>query len=211
MIPPCQRKPRTRNAAATREAMLVSARRHFARDSYDNVGLREIARDVGVDPALVGRYFGGKEQLFTEAVRGGDKDMMRDVTGEGLPAHFASMLLDPDVQDPGARDVDVERIMILLRSASSPKASEIIWDTIDSDILAPIVNVLDGPGRDVRASLSFAVLMGIAIMRTVMPGGSLKSADCGELRERLTALFAAALAPDAEEDSAPRLHPRPAI
>src|SRR5271169_5423013 len=63
-------KVRRRNAAATRQAILVSARRAFARAGYDGVGLREIAQGAGVTAMMVNRYFGSKERLFKEVVAG---------------------------------------------------------------------------------------------------------------------------------------------
>ncbi len=42
------RPPRQRNAAATREAILQSARRAFAKAGYDGAGVREIASGAGV-------------------------------------------------------------------------------------------------------------------------------------------------------------------
>lgn len=197
MIPPIQ--SRSRNAAATRRAILDSARRHFARESYDHVGLREIARDAGVDPALIGRYFGGKEQLFMEAVRGADEDIMRGVTREDLPAHFAALLMEDGHRDPGeadARDAEVDRLLILLRSVSSPKAGEIIRAAIDEDILKPVAAVLDGPDGEMRATLGFAVLMGAGILRTALGVEPLSGADREAMRPHLTRLFAAALALD---------------
>src|SRR5690348_8135347 len=65
---PKSAKHRPRNAAATREAILESARRAFAAHGYDAAGVREIARDAGVTAMLVNRYFGSKEQLFEEVV-----------------------------------------------------------------------------------------------------------------------------------------------
>ena len=56
-------RPRPRNAAATRTAILEAARERFAAESYDDVGMRDIARDVGVDAALISRYFGSKDDL----------------------------------------------------------------------------------------------------------------------------------------------------
>ncbi len=191
MVQTRQRAPRTRNAAATREAMLVAARRHFARDSYDNVGLRDIARAVGVDPALVGRYFGSKEQLFIESVRGG-RALMKEVSRDGLVEHFTSLFLDDNV-DRDAADVEIDRILILLHSASSPKASRIIRDTIDEDILVPIERLLDGEDARLRATLCMAVLMGAGIMRNAVANDALHTADPGVLRTRLRALFSAAL------------------
>src|SRR5512143_1362524 len=59
---------RRRDAAATREAILEAATRHFAARGYDRAGVREIAADVGVNAALVNRYFGSKEGLFAEVI-----------------------------------------------------------------------------------------------------------------------------------------------
>ena len=62
------RPVRPRNAAATRAAILNSARQAFARAGYDGVGVREIAEGAGVTAMLVNRYFGSKERLFAEVV-----------------------------------------------------------------------------------------------------------------------------------------------
>ena len=59
---------RRRNAAATREAILQSARVAFARSGYDGAGVREIAESAGVTAMMVNRYFGSKEKLFAEVV-----------------------------------------------------------------------------------------------------------------------------------------------
>ena len=67
---PAPEQTRQRNAAATREAILRAARCHFLTDSYESVGLRDIAGAACVDVALVGRYFGGKEELFRQVLRG---------------------------------------------------------------------------------------------------------------------------------------------
>lgn len=195
MVPPISCAPRIRNAAATREAMLASARRHFARESYDHVGLREIAGDAGVDPALVSRYFGSKEQLFKQALRGDDKHMMAGVTREALPGHLAGLLMDEGASCE-VTSAKIDRLLILLRSASSPQASEIVRDAIDEDILSPIAEIAAGPDAAMRASLCMAVVMGCGILRTAMAIDPLCGADPARLRDRLIALFTAALAED---------------
>ena len=70
MSPRTTRSPRPprRDAAATRAAILASARRHFAARGYEHAGVRDIAAEAGVTAALVNRYFGTKEQLFREAL-----------------------------------------------------------------------------------------------------------------------------------------------
>ena len=50
-----------------REAILAAARTAFARDGY-STSLRGIARDAGVDPALVHHYFPSRTVLFAKAV-----------------------------------------------------------------------------------------------------------------------------------------------
>ena len=61
--------PRKRNAEATRAAILDAAKTHFARSGYDLTSLRDIAAEASADVALIKRYFGGKEALFTEALK----------------------------------------------------------------------------------------------------------------------------------------------
>nr|WP_300340949.1 TetR family transcriptional regulator [Actinomyces sp.] len=64
--------PRGRRAAGSpdaREAILKAARTAFARDGY-NTSLRGVAREAGVDAALVHHYFPDRAQLFMAAVTG---------------------------------------------------------------------------------------------------------------------------------------------
>ena len=58
---------RTRNAQETRADILAAARTRFGADGYERTTLRAVAADVGVDPALVIRYFGSKQDLFAAA------------------------------------------------------------------------------------------------------------------------------------------------
>ncbi|MFT4067623.1 TetR/AcrR family transcriptional regulator [Paraburkholderia sp.] len=65
------RRPRGRPAcsdAGGADALLRSARRAFARSGYDATSVREIARESGVDPALVAHHFGSKAALWIAVV-----------------------------------------------------------------------------------------------------------------------------------------------
>src|SRR5215510_212651 len=62
-----QGEPTPRRSDATRAAILTAARERFAADGYDRATIRAIAGDAAIDPALVMRYFGNKEQLFAAA------------------------------------------------------------------------------------------------------------------------------------------------
>lgn len=183
--------PRTRNAAATRDAMLRAARRRLLLESYENVGLRDIAGDAGVDVALVSRYFGSKEDLFREVI-GKDKGDWLDpkVDVADLPAWLACLATEQ--HDPDDHD-DVERLLILLRSVSSPKAAAIVRESVQGNVLEPLTNLLSGPDAEIRASLALSVLMGTAIVRTIMGMEPLCACDPDSVRARLTRLLTAAL------------------
>jgi AcrR family transcriptional regulator len=52
----------------TRGEIIDAARRVFAAKGYDGASLRGVAREAGVDPALVHHYFDGKASLFVAAM-----------------------------------------------------------------------------------------------------------------------------------------------
>lgn len=101
--------PRPRNANATRQAILEAARERFCAESYDDVGMRDVARDVGVDAALISRYFGSKEDLFLSVLDSckNGRDLM-----EGDRADFGQRLATEVVFGEAARcDADPTGIL----------------------------------------------------------------------------------------------------
>ena len=56
-------------ASATRQQLIITARRLFAAGPYAQVSLRQIAREAGVDAALIRYYFGNKAGLFEAVLR----------------------------------------------------------------------------------------------------------------------------------------------
>src|SRR5215471_16584536 len=122
-MPPA--RPRRRNAAATRAAILASARKSFARAGYDGAGVREIASGAGVTAMLVNRYFGSKERLFAEVAA----DTM------AAPVVLTPAVLDS--ADPGAAlaaavveltkagATPLDGFRVMLHSASSRRAARI--------------------------------------------------------------------------------------
>lgn len=188
--------PRERNAAATRRAILDVALRQFARESYENVGLREMGREAGVDPALIYRYFGSKEALFREVLHAGhDDSLLDDVDAAGLPARLAALIVEKggNAADPEQQAAKMERLFVILRSASSPHASAIASAAINEDFIAPIVALLDGEDARMRASLALSVMIGGIIVRNMMSVSSLCEVDPDRVRTRLTALLETAL------------------
>ena len=98
---------RTRSSSDTKAAILAAARTRFAAEGYRSASIRAVARDVGVDAALVVRYFGSKPGLFAAAT---DIDLrIPDLTdapagehGERLVEHFLVALGRGHPGGPGA-------------------------------------------------------------------------------------------------------------
>lgn len=164
---------RTRNAVATRTAILEAARGLFGRDSYERVGVRDIAAGAGVDPALVIRYFGSKEQLFAEAVtqRFGVAELLtgdRSQFGERLARYVFEKERTPGSFDP---------VLTLLRSATSEHAAPLLRAGLDDEFIGPLAEWLGGEQAVLRASLITAYLTGLSVMRDVIQSGSLATAE----------------------------------
>ncbi|MFB0613971.1 MULTISPECIES: TetR/AcrR family transcriptional regulator [Aurantiacibacter] len=182
--------PRPKSAEATKQAILAAARKRFLEESYESVGLRDISRDVGVDVALVSRYFGSKEGLFRDVVRGTRK---KDILPPDLPAEeIAGYLAKLFLAEGDDANENVERLLIILRSASSPAASQVVSEALRNDVLIPFAQSIGGKSPEVRASTSMAVWMGMTIMRTVMAVKPVCERS-PEIEARLRALFETAL------------------
>jgi len=175
--------------------MLIAARRLFARDSYENVGVRDIAREVGVDPALVIRYFGSKEELFREILHSGKaSSLLEGVSAQELPARLVSLIVEQE-DDCDEANAKLERILIILRSASSSQASAIVHEATDKIIVEPIASLLGAPDARLRACLALMILSGSGIMkRQMLDAKHAGDAADGALKQRLLALFETALA-----------------
>jgi AcrR family transcriptional regulator len=177
--------------------MLAAARRRFLEESYENVGLRDIARDVGVDVALVGRYLGSKENLFHEVLRGMRCDWLDPTVGPNeLPAFLAQLVLRKDEAEDRE---DLDRLLIILRSASSPQASELVRRSFREDVIEPVARLLPGPDAELRVALAFSVITGISVMRTFMGLEPLLKCDETVLARNLTLLLQDALLGEAGE------------
>jgi AcrR family transcriptional regulator len=193
---------RRKDALTTRAEMLAAARRRFLMESYENVGLRDIARDVGVDVALVSRYFGSKEDLFREVLSHGSEEKFKtDVRPDELADYFTGLFEEETNREQD--QVHIDRLIMILRSASSPQAAAIGHDMIHRDVLDPIAAILGG-GEDAenRAGMAVLVLLGGLVTKSIMCAHD----DCDEpmpdaFRQRLLAVFRAALADDSPDDS----------
>ncbi|MDF3307987.1 TetR family transcriptional regulator [Rhodococcus sp. T2V] len=187
---------RVRNAAATREAILRSAVIAFTRHGYDGVGVREIAQSAGVTAMLVNRYFGSKEQLFTEAV---DTAFAPRTVLSDNPATLAGDVAARLVERTAPESEHLDPFLLMLRSASNPRAAEIVRAGVERHAGRYLSELLEGPDADERAMLAHSVIAGFWLMRKMLGSTALVTADPDELTRRLEALLVIALSPSSEK------------
>jgi AcrR family transcriptional regulator len=151
---------RPRNASQTRADILSAARRRFGAEGYDRTTLRAVAADVGVDAALVIRYFGNKQELFAAAadftielpdLSNVDPD---DIAGLLLPRFFAVW--------------EDETFLALLRAAMTSKVAADALRRVFAEQVAPklITATPDNPVQ--RIGLMGAFVIGLATTRYVL-------------------------------------------
>jgi AcrR family transcriptional regulator len=181
---------RSRNAAATRQAILDSAVTAFTRHGYDGVGVREIAAEAGVTAMLVNRYFGSKEGLFAEVVDTVFAPPTMVPGDPGRPAELARETAEALVARtaPGAEHLGPFELM--LRSAANPRAADLIRDGIERHVGARFAANLDGPDVHERTELGLALLAGVWLMRTVIATPALQEAQPAPLTDRLSRMLA---------------------
>ena len=183
----CHVQPRPRNAEATRAAILNAARERFARDSYDDVGMRDIAGDVGVDAALVSRYFGSKEELFESVLdsceNGGD--LMN-----GDRADFGRRVAR-EVIFQAKSETKLKGLLILLRSISSAKAMEIVQRGANARFDGPFAEWVGGADAAINARLAASFIMGMAVSREITGGFGFTPDQCERMAARMALMLQA--------------------
>jgi AcrR family transcriptional regulator len=152
-----------RRSGATRDAILAAARERFAADGYDRATIRAIAKDAGIDPSMVMRYYGNKEGLFAAAV---SVDLsMPDVSalprhdvGRALVEHFLGMWEENEI------------LTALLRVGVTNPAGAERMQGVFRDQLVPVAFAVcpDPEQAPARAGLSAAQLLGLALTRYVL-------------------------------------------
>lgn len=173
----------------TKEAIRAAAARLFPVDGYAGTSVRDIAAEARVDPALVIRHFGSKENLFIETMQL-DLDAQPLLNGpiETLGERFIEFVLEPDDQVRGV-------FLALLRASDSDGVGPHLRETHDAAFVAPLRSRLEGPDAELRARLAAALVGGLLYSLWVVGDEGLLAADQSELVRRYGALLQALITP----------------
>lgn len=155
--------PPLRDSLATKAAILAAARDRFANDGYERATIRAIATDAGIDAALVMRYFGNKEKLFSAAaefdLRIPDLSVVPvEKLGQALADHFVQRWDSDDT------------FKALLRAAVTNEVAVARMQDILKVQLAPAVAKLipDPKKAGIRAGLMTSQALGMALSRHIL-------------------------------------------
>jgi AcrR family transcriptional regulator len=187
--------PRARNAEATRTAILDAAKTLFARVGYDLTSLRDIAVEAGADPALIKRYFGGKEGLFSAALEASLSAGSLDGVNRATYARDTATMM---AGSPHADEAATHTFQFLLRAATSPTTAPMLNAAMQERTLGPIRDWLGGEHASARSRVLLAFFIGLLVERLIRD-------EPLEGEERDVFIEHAAMALDRELGAEPRL------
>ncbi len=143
--------------------ILDAARERFAADGYDRTTIRAIAADAGIDPSMVMRYYGSKQQLFASAAH---LDLeLPDLAA--LPPDQVGRALARHIVDRWEPD---DALRILLRTAiTNDESAERMREIFAAQLVPMITKLIGDPAEaPTRAGLAASQALGLALCRYVL-------------------------------------------
>jgi AcrR family transcriptional regulator len=168
-VPAGRRSGRRPGDSGTRQLIAAAARRQFGEQGYDRTSIRSVAAEAGVDPALVMRFYGSKQQLFEAvldlpfdpagvlaSVTAGD----RAQAGERLARFLVTAMQTPE---------SAAAVTGLVRAATSePEAARVLRERYTRDVLLPLARRLDVDRPELRAALTATQTVGLVMSRHIL-------------------------------------------
>lgn len=154
-------RTRRERSAAVVEDIRESARRLFMSQGFDATGIREIAAGADVNPAIVIRHFGSKEQLFIETVD--PSSVWRELLD--VPIHELGVRVVRQIVQ--GRETGLRSFGISVRSSGRPEIRAQLQDSMRTLVAGLIALRIDAPDAELRAHLFVAQLTGLMVALTV--------------------------------------------
>jgi AcrR family transcriptional regulator len=150
-----------RKADQTKAVILAAARERFAESGFEAATIRAIAADANIDPSMVMRYFGNKDQLFAAAaefdLRFPDlSEVSPDELGRALVTHFLTRWEEDDA------------LVVLLRSSTTNAEAALRMKDIFAAQLMPAIVKFVPDDAPRRAGLIATQVLGMALCRFVL-------------------------------------------
>ena len=160
---------------ATRDRILGEARRLFAAQGFEQTTIRAIAAAAKINPAMVIRYYGNKEDLFAAAAHVDFQmpdlaALPASVRGEALVTHVLA------TWDAG------DELPALLRAAATHDVARArIVEAVERQAAAAISAVLPEDDRSERLAMVVMQITGMVLSRYVLRHPAVLALDRGSL------------------------------
>ncbi len=187
--PPARKRPgphRPRDAAATKQALVLAARELFGQRGFESTTIRDIGDRAGVDAALIARYFGGKADLYIAA-------LVTEVQGDQPAPDFERLV---DIANALVTRTDEHGLgpvtQALIRSDTSDDIRTSAKAHLAWRMVEPMVVELKRRGTDqpqLRAEVMVSALMGINLGRALGWFDDLQAVPRGQLVDVIAALL----------------------
>jgi AcrR family transcriptional regulator len=195
------RTSRPRDAAGSKQALLLAAQSLFGQRGFESTTIREIGDLAGVDAALIARYFGSKADLYIAAVVAEGQGDEPDQEFDSLADMAEAILARTDENGLGPVT------QALIRSDTPEEIRQAAQAHLLRRLVVPLVADLTRRGVQqphIRAEIVASALLGITLGRALGWFAQLHAVTREELVELITTLL------DGEADSAPHA-PAPAV
>jgi AcrR family transcriptional regulator len=145
---------RVRDAVEARQALLTAAGELFHARGYEGATVRDIGERAGADPALIARYFGGKEGLYLAVLA---EEHVEDAVPLD-PRTFVAELL---------RHWDLRGHSPVSRALGALEVSDEVREQVREIVQERMVRkvAIDGPDAALRAEILIALVLGISLTR----------------------------------------------
>lgn len=155
----------------TKLKIIAAAKKYFTLRSYEQVGLREIAKTAGVDVALVNRYFGTKKNLYQiviEETYGTNKNAQATTAKSSMFANAdIGKLLAHHMIKIQSNEIYAARNNLFLQSITSETASEIIGPQFHDCFVKQIESAISGANAKMKAELITSLVIGSSAIFTL--------------------------------------------
>lgn len=187
----------------TRDAILESARHAFLAHGYDQVGVREIGAEAGVNCALVNRYFGSKLGLFREVLKD-ETDYSGLYSGPiaELGDRLARFVISGTVHTESGEPLTVnpQRMLLFIRSVGCPEALPALREALAAKMITPLAAAMPGRYAQEKAALIASHICGFILIHRMVGAACVLQADCQVMTRQLALSLQSIIDHDMEND-----------
>ena len=168
---PASRHPSRSTPVSIRDRIVEAARQELVARGLASMTIRQVARQVGVDPGTVRHYFPAKEDLV-HAAAGADIELVEAYN------RIAAEITGQDARGIGATLV-AETLRYLCGDAAAEAAVSVIltggdyqstvFGSFDREVVTPLAQGPASADVEERAAMMMSALLGLQVLATLLP------------------------------------------